>query len=142
MEMTKDKLRETQRFHRVDPDELEDIAEWAEYLDAILCEPCTIYEEDDGELVLLDIKAVVDSINGLKLEIYPNEHPPPHFHVKSATVNASFKIDDGELLHGKILRANYKKIQFWHKRSKSLLIEIWDSTRPTECQVGPYREPS
>lgn len=64
MQMTKDKLRETQRFHWVDPSELEGIAEWAEYLDAILCEPCTIWEEDDGELVLLDIKALVDSING------------------------------------------------------------------------------
>lgn len=138
--MTKDELRIRSRFHWVHPDELEGVTEWAEYLNAILHEPCTIWEEDDGELVLLDIKARVDSVNGLKLEIYPNEHPPPHFHVRSATVNASFRIDNGKLLNGKVSKGDYKKIQFWYQHSKALLIEVWDDTRPTECQVGPYRE--
>jgi hypothetical protein len=137
--MTKDELRGASRFHNVDPDELEGINEWSEYLDAILHGPCSVWEED-GELFLIETKQLVDRINGLKLEIYPNEHPPPHFHAKSATINASFNIENCDLLHGKVSSKDHEKIRFWHQKCKPILIEVWNITRPTVCKVGPYRE--
>lgn len=140
--MNKDDLKGTSLFHLVDPNELEGMVEWVEYLDAILHGPCEIWEEENGELLLYNIRALVEKINGLKVEIYPNEHPPPHFHVKSSTANASFRIDNCEKLHGDISSGDYGKIKFWHQKqsSKSLLIEKWNSMRPTTCQVGNFRD--
>jgi Domain of unknown function (DUF4160) len=138
--MTKDDLMGTSHFHWVNPNELEGIVEWVEYLDALLHGPCKIWEEDNGELVLIEIRALIATVSGLKLEIYPNEHPPPHFHVKSSTTSASFRVDNCERLHGDISHSDYKKIKYWHQFSKPLLIEKWNSMRPTTCQVGAYRE--
>lgn len=75
----------------------------------------------------------------LKIEIYPDEHPPPHFHVKSPNIDASFNIESCNLLKGEIEGRDKKKIEYWHKHAKPLLIEIWNSTRPTNCTVGAYQ---
>jgi hypothetical protein len=80
----------------------------------------------------------VAKVNGLKIEIYSNEHPPPHFHVKSPNVNASFDIENCLLLEGNVDTKDKKKIQFWHKQTKPILINVWNSTRPTHCTVGEY----
>jgi hypothetical protein len=40
-----------------------------------------------------EIKKLVDKINNLKIHIYPNDHNPPHFHVLTDNINASFRID-------------------------------------------------
>jgi len=77
---------------------------------------------------------------GLKIDIYPKEHAPPHFHVLSPTIDASFRIDNCELLNGNISGSDHKKIRYWHKYAKQLLIEKWNSTRPTHCSVGFYTE--
>jgi hypothetical protein len=42
------------------------------------------------------------------------------------------------LLDGDVGNRDKKKIQFWHKHAKPLLIEVWNSTRPTDCTVGAY----
>lgn len=79
------------------------------------------------------------NVRGMKIEIYPKEHPPPHFHVKSSRVDASFKIEDCSLLNGKINYMDSNKIKFWYDHgARLLLIEKWNSTRPSLCVVGPY----
>jgi hypothetical protein len=45
---------------------------------------------------LYSIKQLVSMQGGLRIEIYSNEHPPPHFHVKGGDINASFAIEDCE----------------------------------------------
>ena len=72
----------------VNPSELEGLKEYAEWLEAILHRPCSVWEED-GKEFLIEIRELVARVNGLKIEIHPNEHPPPHFHVKTPKVNAS-----------------------------------------------------
>lgn len=91
-----EKLKETPYYHRVDPNKLKEFDVFAAWLEAILHNPCSIWE-DEGQVVLLENKQLVASINGLKIEIYSNEHPPPHFHVKSPNIDASFTIEDCEL---------------------------------------------
>ena len=137
--MDKNQLRGTKWFHIVNPAELETLEEWAEYLDAILNGPCSIREEN-GELILLEIRELVDTVRGMRIEIYPKEHAPPHFHVRSATVDASFRIDDCSILKGKIANSDYDKIRYWHKFAKPVLIKHWNSSRPTKCTVGLYRD--
>lgn len=137
--MTKNELKGTRWFHTVNPKELSGLDDFAEYLEAILNNGCSVLEID-GELVLLEIKKLVANVRGLKVEIYSKEHPPPHFHVKSASVNASFTIENCSLLNGKISNGEYNKILYWHQHSKQTLIDCWNETRPSDCVVGEYRE--
>jgi len=113
--MKKAQLMNTRWFHTVDPAELDSFDEWAKWLEALLHNPCSIWEED-GELVLLECKQLVERLNGLRIEIYPNEHAPPHFHVKSPNVDASFTIDECKLLKGAISGGDVKKIRYFHSR--------------------------
>ncbi len=124
-------------FHMVNPDELDGLEEYAEWLEAILHNPCTVWEENGNEF-LIEIRQLVARVNGLKIEIYPNEHPPPHFHVKSPNIDASFSIDSCEQINGKVGSKELRKIQFWHRSAKQLLVDVWNETRPTNCTVGVY----
>jgi hypothetical protein len=135
----KEELRQMGRFYLVDPDDLSNLQEFAEYLEALFHGPCSIFE-DEGELILLENKALVQYLRGLKIEVYPRDHAPPHFHVRSAKVNASFSIATCERLEGHIPGFEELKVKYWHKKAKQQLINAWNSTRPTDCPVGPYAE--
>lgn len=124
-----------------DPAELGGFEEWAEWLEAILHNPCSVWDRD-GELVLLEIRQLVARVNGIRIEIYANEHAPPHFHVRSPNVDASFAIVDCRKLAGDVSPGDLRKIRYWHKHAKPLLIERWNSTRPTDCVVGKYQRPN
>jgi len=82
----------------------------------------------------------VARINGLKIEVFSNEHPPPHFRVKYQSSTANFTIKDCERLNGSgdILRFE-KNIRLWWKTNKQKLIDKWNSSRPAGCPVGEYR---
>ena len=86
---------------------------------------------------LLSTRQRVTQLQGLVLEIYPREHPPPHFHVRGGDVDASFSILDCSLLQGQITRGDLELIQLWHAHSRGRLIEVWNATRPSDCPVGP-----
>ncbi len=89
---------------------------------------------------IIEAQEQVDRLNGIKIEIYSNEHPPPHFHIIANGLKASLRIDNGEILEnsgftGKQIRT----VQIWFLKSKDKLIEVWNKTRPNDCQVGYYR---
>jgi hypothetical protein len=136
--MNKDQLKGTKVSHLVNPVELNTFEEWAEYLEAILNGPYTLLPIN-GKLTLLEIKVLVANVRGLKIEIFPKEHAPPHFHVHSANVNATFRIDDCSVLNGNVSGSDLEIVQYWHQDAKTKLIEVWNSTRPTGCTVGPYK---
>lgn len=137
MFIPKQQAKEMNRFHLVNPSDLDTFEEWALWLESLLHNPCSIFEQD-GELLLLENKQLVKRINGLKIEIFPNEHSPPHFHVSSPDIDATFAIEDCRKLNGTISSSAAKKVEYWHSHSKSMLITIWDATRPTNCTVGRY----
>lgn len=137
MSNLKEQLKQAGRFELADPQTLDEIHDWTLWLEAILHGPCHILVRDN-ELILLQGKQLIERLAGLKVEIYPDEHAPPHFHIKSPEINASFAIEDCCLLDGNAPRGALDKIKYWHKHSKKKLIEAWNSTRPTYCQVGPY----
>ncbi len=82
---------------------------------------------------------LVASFDGLKISIFAREHPPPHFRVSHHGKTGNYRIKDCEQINGE-LREFKKNIRKWHKQNKSLLIERWNATRPTDCPVGPYKE--
>lgn len=85
---------------------------------------------DDGTLLMT--RQRVDFVDGFSIEIYSKEHTPPHFHIKSANINASFSIKDCTLLEGNVGGRERRVIEWWFQRSQDKLIKIWNATRPTD----------
>lgn len=80
------------------------------------------------------IKRQVEKIRNMKIEIYSNDHNPPHFHVKSndLTINATFRLDDCALINGQIERDDLKRIEAFYKDKYIQLImkEMWNKSKP------------
>ena len=87
-----------------------------------------------------DRELMLDRFGGLKIEVFANEHPPPHFRVICAGETANYRISDCGQLNGG-LRKYHRVIRAWHSKNKSKLIEVWNNFRPSDCPVGQYIEP-
>ena len=93
--------------------------------------------DEQGQRLLTE--ETVAHLNGLKVEIFSDEHPPPHFRVFYAGETANFSIKNCEKLNGG-LRKWERNIRKWHASHKDELIATWNRTRPSDCPVGQYRE--
>ena len=82
----------------------------------------------------------IDRIGPLKIQVFSNEHPPPHFRVICNAGRNDFSISDCMPLHGNDLGRFFREIREWHKIHKKSLIAAWNETRPSDCPVGPYQE--
>lgn len=92
----------------------------------------------DGKPRYFLTDAQVDRVRGLKVEIYANEHPPPHFHVTQNDGKASFALDDGRMLESSGNTRHFQKnIEAYYIKNRQKLIEFWNNTRPDGCTVGP-----
>jgi hypothetical protein len=112
-------------------DELSEALFWSEFADR----PRT----NEDELVSY---LIVARVAGLSIKIWADEHPPPHFHVSYQGQDASFSIIDCTRLPDvKGLERYENKIRHWWKGNRTELIETWNSSRPTDCPVGPLIEP-
>jgi hypothetical protein len=113
-------------------DKLNSIDDFELHLSQFISAGAYFYE---GHVV--DARQLVEKIGAVKIEIYPNEHMPPHFHIKSNGLNASFAIDDCRLLENSGFNMKVvKNVQDWFLHSKPRLIEVWNLTRPDDCVVG------
>lgn len=93
---------------------------------------------EDGRPRYYVTHALVDRVRGLKIEIYANEHPPPHFHVIQCDGKASFALDDGRMLEASGSTRKFEKnIELYYINNRTKLIEFWNNTRPDGCTVGP-----
>lgn len=84
-----------------------------------------------------EIEYIVGFGSGFKMEIFANEHPPPHFHVTYKNEKNAFRISDGNPLHADGLERHFRSIRKWHKAHRADLVAVWNATRPTDCPVGP-----
>lgn len=94
----------------------------------------------DPEGRLYKILELVAQVNGLRIVIRPDEHPPPHFHVTGGDVDAAFSIVTGDFLKGSIDNRKKRLVEYWYKPSRRKLIDVWNRTRPSDCPVGPIEE--
>jgi hypothetical protein len=77
----------------------------------------------------------------LKVEIFANEHPPPHFRVRFKNKTANFRIKDCAALNGDVVvLRNMREIEKWWREHKQVLIDTWNKSRPADCSVGQYVE--
>lgn len=97
-------------------------------------------ERTDGCEYVYFEKAAVGFAGGLKMHIYADEHPPPHFHVLYNGEENSFRIEDASPLYPDgDLKKWFKNIKKWHKQNKAELFSAWNTMRPDGCPVGPIR---
>lgn len=102
----------------------------------ILEDELLIYLNYDDETInfLLEhpsvsIKERIGTVKDMKIIVYPNDHQPPHFHVKSNDhqIDAKFLIENCELIKGEISARNRKCIEaFWiSEKGKIILERVW-----------------
>ena len=94
----------------------------------------------EGILPGVRIAFEVARFKNLKVFVWSDEHPPPHFRVKANGESADYTIEDCTPIT-KGLERYYRVIRKWHAKNQELLITTWDERRPTGCTVGPYRRP-
>jgi hypothetical protein len=75
--------------------------------------------------------------DGLVVQIFGREHPPPHFRVSHQGTSVNFNIRTGERLPKNTgLEKFERNIKAWWKGNVDYLIERWNATRPSDCPVG------
>ena len=89
---------------------------------------------------LYNIKQLVARVNGLNIEVFAREHPPPHFHISGGGIDATFSLADCAYLKGRIGGRERALVEWWYQRSRSTLVRAWNESRPTNCPVGPMLE--
>jgi type I restriction enzyme, R subunit len=101
----------------------------------------SIFESDQADKRPINYSPAfsVDRFAGLRVEVFSDEHPPPHFRVSCNGETANYKISDCAQLNGGLVRY-YGVIKAWHAENKPKLIETWNERRPTDCPVGAYRD--
>jgi hypothetical protein len=57
--------------------------------------------------MLVPVAAIVD---GVKIEFYPEEHPPPHFHARYAEFAAQIEIRTSRVLRGSLPPAKLSRV--------------------------------
>ncbi|MBU1288892.1 MAG: DUF4160 domain-containing protein [Alphaproteobacteria bacterium] len=123
------------------------MSEWVVDVDAGLAEELAesirqgpVLEIKDGRAIRMLTEETVARIEGLKVEIFANEHPPPHFRVNYQGSTANFTIEDCTRMNGsgQILRFE-KNVKYWWSTNKTKLIETWNRLRPSDCPVGEYK---
>ena len=113
-----------------------DINATTEALHILLSEGYSVWT--DG--TLYSIKQQVGRVNGLKIEVFAKEHPPPHFHISGGDIDATFSLVDCTHLHGRISGREEALVKWWYQRSRSTLVRAWNDSRPSNCPVGPVSE--
>jgi Domain of unknown function (DUF4160) len=65
-------------------------------------------------------------VEGVKVQFFFNDHPPPHFHVEYAGERAQVLLDGLTLLHGAIPIAKLQRVRDWAQTRQAELQECWD----------------
>jgi hypothetical protein len=75
--------------------------------------------------------AGVAIINGIRIEFYFDEHPPPHFHARYAEFIAQISLETLEIIKGSMPRPQMRMIQEWAAPRHAALRAAWDA-----CSAG------
>jgi 3'-5' exonuclease len=105
-------------------------------------QPVTEPKADETEAAERCHELIVARVDGLSIKIWADEHPPPHFHVSYQTQDASFSILDCARLPGTEGLERYERtIRDWWRKNQPLLIEKWNTSRPSDCPIGAVTLP-
>lgn len=63
-------------------------------------------------------------------------HPPAYFHVTGPDIDATFRVEDGSFIRGKIPKRVSDLVQRFFGLHKKKVIAVWNNTRPDGWPVG------
>ena len=66
---------------------------------------------------------------GIRITMYANDHPPPHFHARHAGRNALFEIPSLRVLSGRLPPRVLGLILTWAARHRDELLAAWATLR-------------
>jgi hypothetical protein len=94
----------------------------------------------NSEFGVYFIKERVGKIRNMKIEVYINDHNPPHFHVKSndLSIDATFRLDDCSLLNGQITSDDLKRIKAFYNdtNTQQLMKHMWNKSKPDDKKTN------
>ena len=70
--------------------------------------------------------SIIGVVDAAKLYMYPNDHPPPHFHILYAEHRAVIGIQTMKLSEGNLPKAKLRAIMKWAKPRKAQLLAAWN----------------
>ena len=73
-------------------------------------------------------------VEGLAIQFYPKEHPPPHFHAEFAEFMAQIRIEPVEILQGPLLPNKVGSVLSW-------VAEHRDALMPARTTMEAGRKP-
>ena len=68
----------------------------------------------------------VVQIGNLKIQIYADDHNPPHFHVVTPDCQALIRIDSLAMLRGSLRRADFEAAIDWAREHLTEIKDEWD----------------
>jgi hypothetical protein len=72
----------------------------------------------------------IEIIDGIKINLYPNEHLPPHFHAIYGEYEALILISNIEIEKGELPNNQYKKIKKWALKNQNFLNDLFIQFNP------------
>jgi hypothetical protein len=72
---------------------------------------------------------VVARFDGVRIEFYHAEHPPPHFHAIAGGEKVQIAIDDLRVLRGRMAPDRLRVVLEWARANEPLLRRAWDLAR-------------
>jgi hypothetical protein len=69
--------------------------------------------------------ATVARIDGIKIQFYWDDHPPPHFQAEYGEYRAKIAIDSVRIAKGYLPNAQLRKVRAWAKPRKDQLLTAW-----------------
>ncbi len=65
--------------------------------------------------------------DGVKIQFYAAEHPPPHFHAIHAEHRVQIAIDPLRVLNGDLPPAKLSAVLSWARPRRAALLAAWDA---------------
>ena len=75
---------------------------------------------------------IVATFNGIKIELYFDEHPPPHFHARYAEFIAQVDMTTLEIIKGSLPRRQMRMVREWALPRRQALRRAWDFCRTND----------
>jgi hypothetical protein len=82
--------------------------------------------------------ATVAVVDGVKIMLYANEHPPPHFHAKFAEFHAVIDIDKLAIIRGSLPPSKSKAVIRWATGRQEALLSAFVEAM-AQRRVGPIK---
>lgn len=73
--------------------------------------------------------AEISRFYGIIIQMFGNDHSPPHFHVVYNEFRANIEIESGEILQGSLPLRQLKYVQLWNDIHKTELLENFENLR-------------